>query len=162
LLGDAAQHSGGSRPVDASTARLQIVLRPASGRAADLEGWQLLTGRFRVPLHAERDAGGALFITGLRYRAFVPWAGLHPGLGAQVPIVLTLLPPGASHALRITLHDWQPQGAAYPGLPATLDEALRRRRERFVVEAVPADSVPAAVPAPAAALTACSLDLRRT
>lgn len=162
LLGDAAMQSGGSRLVDASTMRLQILLRPDSGRAADLDGWQLLVGRYRVPLRADQDASGAVLIMGLRYRAFVPWAGLHPGLGAQGPIVLTLLPPGAARGLRITLHDWQPQGEAYDGLPDSLDAARRRIRERFGVEVITADSVPEGLAPPAAAMTDYCFDLRRT
>jgi uncharacterized protein (DUF2126 family) len=113
-------------------------------------------------LRLERDERGAVFVMGLRYRAFVPWTGLHPGLGAQVPIVLTLLPPGAERGLRITLHDWQPQAKPYDGLPASLDEARRRVRERFVVEEIAQNEVPEAVTPPAEALTDYCFDLRRT
>jgi uncharacterized protein (DUF2126 family) len=162
LLGDAAVQEGGSRLVDASTARLQLSLRPCAGHAPDLDAWQLLAGRFRVPLRREQDESGAVFIMGLRYRAFVPWSGLHPGLGAQGPIVLTLLPPGAQQGLRVTLHDWQPQGKPYDGLPDSLDEARRRTRERFVVEQIAPDEAPDVVTPPAAALSDYCLDLRRT
>ncbi|MGB5474325.1 MAG: transglutaminase family protein [Gammaproteobacteria bacterium] len=162
LLGDAATQSGGSRLVDASTTRLQIMLRPASGHAADLDGWQLLAGRYRVPLRRDQDAFGAVLIMGLRYRAFVPWAGLHPGLGAQGPIVLTLLPPGGERGLRITLHVWQPQGEAYAGLPGSLDDARRRIRERFAVEVITADSAPEGIAPPAEAMSDYCFDLRRT
>lgn len=162
LLGDAATQSGGSRLVDASTTRLQITLRPVAGHAADLDGWQLLAGRYRVPLHQERDATGALLITGLRYRAFVPWIGLHPGLGAQGPVVLTLLPPAAGQGLRVTLHDWQPQGKPYAGLPDSLEEARRRLRERFVVDTIGSDTVPEGLTPPDEALSEFCFDLRRT
>ncbi|MEZ5543063.1 MAG: transglutaminase family protein [Pseudomonadota bacterium] len=162
LLGDVAQHSGGSRLVDASTTRLQLMLRPASGRAADLEGWQLRVGHYSVPMQAETDAAGALRLTGLRYRAFVPWTGLHPGLDAQGPIELMLLPPDGTRALRVTLHDWQPQGLAYPGLPGSVAAAARRRRERCVAQEVAAERSPGAGPPPAEALSAYCFDLRCT
>jgi uncharacterized protein (DUF2126 family) len=162
LLGDAATQQGGSRLVDASTKRLQLSLRPGSAHTPDPDSWQLLAGYYRVPLRLERDERGAVFVMGLRYRAFVPWTGLHPGLGAQVPIVLTLLPPGAERGLRITLHDWQPQAKPYDGLPASLDEARRRVRERFVVEEIAQNEVPEAVTPPAEALTDYCFDLRRT
>jgi uncharacterized protein (DUF2126 family) len=162
LLGDAAAQEGGSRLVDASTARLQITLRPSAAQAVDLVGWQLLAGRYRVPLRRETDGSGTVFITGLRYRAFVPSTGLHPGIGAQVPIVLTLLPPDGEGALRITLHKWQPQGKPYDGLPESLEEAYRRIRERFVVERIAPEEAPAAVAPPAEALSEYCLDLRRT
>jgi len=162
LLGDAAMQSGGSRLVDASTSRLQITLRPGNGRADGLEGWRLLANRYRVPLRRERDAAGTLFITGLRFRAFVPWIGLHPGLDAQGPVVLSLLPPGAEQGLRVTLHDWQPQGQAYNGLPDSLAEARRRLGERFVAEAIAADAVPEGIAPPAESTSEYCFDLRRT
>jgi uncharacterized protein (DUF2126 family) len=161
LVGDAATQTGGSRLVDASTLRLQLTLRPCDDRAADLDGWQLLAGRFRLTLRSEHDATGTLRITGLRYRAFVPWTGLHPGIGAQVPVVLTLLPPDGERALRVTLHDWQPQGKPYQGLPDSLDEARQRISERFVVEDIPRHEAPEAVaPAPESLSDYC-FDLRR-
>ena len=162
LLGDAATQAGGSRLVDASTTRLQITLRPCGDHPPDLEGWQLLAGQYQVPLRRERDESGAVLIMGLRYRAFVPWTGLHPGIGAQVPIVLTLLPPAAAQGLRVTLHDWQPQAKPYDGLPASLAEAQRRIGERFVVEAIGQSDAPVAVTPPDEALSDYCLDLRRT
>ena len=163
LLGDAASQEGGSsRLVDASTTRLQLSLRPAGGNKTDLLGWQLLAGGYRVPLRDERDERGALGVMGLRYRSFVPWTGLHPGIGVQAPVVLTLLPPAGGHGLRITLHEWQPQGAPYQGLPATPEEAGRRRDERFVVEELPLERAPESLPPPPEALGDYCLDLRRT
>lgn len=163
LLGDAASQEGGSsRLVDASTTRLQLSLRFAGGNRKDLDGWQLLAGGYRVPLRDERDEGGALGVMGLRYRSFVPWTGLHPGIGVQAPVVLTLLPPAGGHGLRITLHEWQPQGAPYQGLPATPEEAGNRRDERFVVEELPLERAPESLPPPPEALSDYCLDLRRT
>ena len=162
LLGDAATQQGGSRLVDASTTRLQLSLRPCGDQDFDRDGWQLLAGRYRVPLRRERDESGTVFIMGLRYRAFVPWTGLHPGIGAQGPIELILLPPGAKRGLRVTLHDWQPQGNAYDGLPDSLEEAQRRIRERFVVEEIAPNEAPDALMPPAGALSDYCLDLRRT
>jgi uncharacterized protein (DUF2126 family) len=162
LLGDAAAQAGGTRLVDASTLRLQLTLRPCGGNTADLDDWQLLAGRYRLPLRKEQDTTGVLYILGLRYRAFLPWSGLHPGLAAQVPIVLTLLPPeGGASALRITLHDWQPQGMPYDGLPDSIAEAQRRTGERFVIEAIPPEDAPGALTPPAEALTDYCFDLRR-
>jgi len=163
LLGDAASQEGGSsRLVDASTTRLQLSLRPSGGNNTDLDGWQLLAGGYRVPLRDEQDDRGALRVMGLRYRSFVPWTGLHPGIGAQGPVVLILVPPAGGHGLRITLHEWQPQGAPYQGLPATLEEAGRRRRERFLVEELLFDPAPQALSPPSEALSDYCLDLRRT
>jgi len=162
LLGDAAMQEGGSRLVDASTTRLQLTLRSSKLSAEDLNGWQLLAGCYRVPLRQEQDETDTVFIMGLRFRAFVPWLGLHPKVGAQGPIVLTLLPPGAERGFRVTLHDWQPEGKPYDGLPDSMDEAKRRIRERFVVEEITPSEAPDAVNPPAEALSDYCLDLRRT
>ncbi len=161
LLGDATTQQGGSRLVDASTTRLQLTLRFCGAHGPDLGGWQLLANRFRVPLRREQDESGPVFIRGLRYRAFVPWTGLHPGMGSQGPIVLTLLPPGAERGLRMTLHDWQPQEEPYDGLPDSIEEAQRRIRERFVVEEFAVIAAPGAVTPPDDALSDYCLDLRR-
>ena len=162
LLGDASEQAGGSRLVDASTKRLQLALRPCGDQDADLDGWRLLAGNYRVPLRREQDGAGVVLITGLRYRAFVPWTGLHPGLGAQTPIVLYLLPPGGKNGLRCTLHDWQPEGTPYDGLPDDLDEARRRIAERFVIEEITPDHAPRETTPPDDAVGDYCLDLRRT
>jgi uncharacterized protein (DUF2126 family) len=163
LLGDAALQAGGSRLVDASTARLQITLRAADAAAADALGdWQLHVAGVRIPLRDEVDEAGKVRLTGLRYRAFEPWIGLHPGIGKQAPVVLLLCRPGLDSAIRITLHDWQPQGEAYDGLPQNLQEARRRIAERFVVEILPAADIPAPRTPPPEALSDYCLDLRRT
>ena len=161
LLGDAATQQGGSRLVDASTTRLQLALRPCGNQDSGLDDWQLLAGRYRVPLRREQDESGTVLIKGLRYRAFAPWTGLHPGIGAQGPIVLTLLPPGTKHGLRVTLHDWQPQGNPYDGLPDSIEEAQRRTLERFVVEEVEVTACSDVVMPPTDALSDYCFDLRR-
>ncbi len=163
LLGDAASQEGGSsRLVDASTTRLQLSLRLANGDDGDLDGWQLFAGGYRLPLRTEQDERGVLRIAGLRYRSFVPWIGLHPGVDRQSPVALTLVPPpGNSGALRVILHEWQPQARPYDGLPATVEEADSRRRERFVVETVPAEVLSAMMEPPEEAVTDYCLDLRR-
>jgi uncharacterized protein (DUF2126 family) len=162
LLGDSAsQERGSSRLVDASTTRLQLSLRPDSGMISDLHGWQLLAGGYRLPLREAADERGPLGLMGLRYRSFQPWTGLHPGIAAQGPVVLTLLPPEGENALRVTLHEWQPQGAPYQGLPESLEEAIRRRGERFVVEELTSASAIEVLTPPAEAVSGYCLDLRR-
>ena len=148
--------------MDASTTRLQLSLRLTNGDDGDLDGWQLAAGGYRVPLRTEQDERGVLRIAGLRYRSFVPWIGLHPGVGTQAPVALTLVPPaGSSGALRVTLHEWQPQARPYDGLPAHIEDADSRRQERFVVEHVPLESVSEMMEPPHEAVTEYCLDLRR-
>lgn len=161
LLGDAAsQETGSSRLVDASTVRLQLSVRIDREQTDEPLDWQLLAGPYRLPLRQERDPDGQVGIMGLRYRSFVPWVGLHPGLQAQTPIQLTLISPTGKRALRITLHEWQPESKPYDGLPATFEEALRRREERFMVEEIPIQEVEIQDP-PNDALSDYCFDLRR-
>jgi uncharacterized protein (DUF2126 family) len=161
LLGDSATQQGGSRLVDASTTRLQLMLRPIDPPSAELDRGVLLANGYRLPLRRERDEIGAVYVTGLRYRAFVPWTGLHPGLGAQGPVVLALQPPGAQRGLRVTLHDWQPQGNAYDGLPDSIAEARRRICERFVVEEITLEEFPDPLEPPPECLSEHCFDLRQ-
>jgi hypothetical protein len=85
---------------------------------------------------------------------------MHPTLGAQTPLTLTLQHPGSAAAYRLTLHDWRPDGAAYPGLPDDLDDAARRRQERLVTQELPRAALPLTVAPPADCLTPWCLDLR--
>jgi uncharacterized protein (DUF2126 family) len=73
-------------------------------------------------------------VAGLRYRAFVPRPGLHPGLPAQDPLVLTWEREG--QRMGIELHGWSPGGGTYPGLPGDAAEARRRCRERVRIHEV--------------------------
>ncbi|MDX1432788.1 MAG: transglutaminase family protein, partial [Gammaproteobacteria bacterium] len=133
LVGDVAtQEQGGSRLVDASTARIEVRLR-ASGEGSDLDGWRLSALGWDLPLREERDAHGPVRLVGLRYRSFAPWRGLHPTLTVQAPLELAI-----AHALhgawRVTLHEWRPDGGPYAGLPVDAEEARARRDARCVLE----------------------------
>ncbi|MCP5419305.1 MAG: transglutaminase family protein [Gammaproteobacteria bacterium] len=160
LVGDSAsQEHGGSRLVDASTARLEVQIRPHSGLEQDVHRWLLSTRGYHIPLRLERDAQGPLGIVGLRYRRFKPWCGLHPLLEAQSPVSLVLTDSRqAATALGVTWHEWKPQGGGYDGLPSDFDEARQRCAERFVVESLgePVN----VVPPPEHALNPYCLDLR--
>jgi uncharacterized protein (DUF2126 family) len=144
LLGDAAspEQGGTSRLVDASTARLELRLRPAEDGAQAWNDAQLLSRGVTLPMRTEQDALGPLKVYGLRYRSFVPTWGLHPALGAQTPVSLLLRQPDQPADQLVTLHEWPPTGEAYDGLPEDLAEARRRRAERVTVQAVPSTAAP--------------------
>jgi uncharacterized protein (DUF2126 family) len=162
LVGDtASQEVGGSRLVDASTARLQVLLRTTDETAPPIDGWQLLTNGLEIPLCREEGPQGVVKLTGLRFRDFVPWLGLHPGLEAQGKVDLTLTHPALDDALKLSLHNWRPDGTPYPGLPEDLVDAAQRRAERLVLQRVPRISLPPALAPPKTALTKHSIDLRR-
>lgn len=161
LLGDvASQEGGGSRLVDASTARLQVLLCALGPGAPPVDGWQLRVADHLVPLRHEHGPWGDVRLTGLRFRDFKPRHGLHPGLEAQGPIRFVLSHPEVAIALEAELHGWQPQGLAYAGLPGDLAEAAARRAERLLTRRVAARTLPASIPPPPSALSPFSLDLR--
>jgi uncharacterized protein (DUF2126 family) len=158
LLGDvAAQEHGGSRLVDASTARIEVRLRQ-SGDESDLRDWRISALGWDLPLNDDSDAAGAVRLIGLRYRSFLPWRGLHPTLPAQAPLSLTVAHP-VHGAWRLTLHEWRPDGGPYAGLPADHEEARARRDARCVLEPLDAP-LPDALAPPAAALGDHMVDLR--
>ena len=174
LVGDAAspEQSGSSRFVDASTTRIEIRWRPPSAGAAgtlDTGHWQdgaLSVDGVTLPLRPERDSRGDLKVFGVRYASFAPRSGLHPVLGSQAPLTLTLGHTDHDVQYDVTLHEWQPDGEAYPGLPVDLLEAGERRAARMTVvardrpaRAPPDESDTEARPA-SQGLTAYSLDRR--
>jgi len=146
LLGDVASQEGRTaRLVDASSERLELLVSSPGtppGRIA-AQGVE-------VVLEA---AGGPLHVGAVRYRAFAPSPGLHPGLGPHDPLVVEWERRG--EAIRVELHGWKPGGGAYEGLPADGEEAARRRKERVVVRP---GRFRTPLRAPSARLT---LDLRR-
>jgi uncharacterized protein (DUF2126 family) len=125
LIGDAAtvsQH--GARLVDASTSRLQLLVR-----APERAPWGRISANgWLVPLQAVPAGEHACAVGSVLYRTFVPYAGLHPYVGAHDPLTIEWERDGHSAALR--LHAWRPGGGGYAGLPADGSEAEFRRAER--------------------------------
>lgn len=150
LLGDAAspEQGGSSRLVDASTARIELRLRPTDDAASDWRDWRIEVGERVLPLRHERDGRGDAAVYGLRYRSFVPSWGLHPTLGSQMPLSLRLRHPRQEHDRLLTLHEWHPRGEAYAGLPADKTEAARRRTQRLGLQLVPRSLARTHQPAP--------------
>jgi uncharacterized protein (DUF2126 family) len=123
LFGDvASQERATARLVDASCERVEVAISLPPGQPpgrVGVAGWEL-------PLHLAD--GGRRHVAGVRYRAFTPRPGLHPGLPALDPLVITWEREG--QRLGLELHGWLPEGGTYDGLPADATEARRRRRER--------------------------------
>lgn len=162
LVGDAGtQEAGDSRLVDSSTTRLELCLRPVGSAPIEVfSDWRLAVNGLLLPLRLDRDTRGPARVFALRYRSFLPSLGLHPALGPQGPLRLTLFHPQRSEALAITLHEWRPDNAPYPGLPADLTVARERRSERCITARVAAPDPASLRPPAREALTAYSLDLR--
>jgi len=123
LFGDvASQERATARLVDASAERVEVCVTLPQGQHPG----RLAAAGWEVPLHVLD--GGRRHVAALRWRAFAPRPGLHPGLPALDPLVITWERDGQRTA--IELHGWRPGGGAYEGLPADAGEARRRRRER--------------------------------
>ena len=137
LLGDtASQEHAGARLVDASTERLEIVVRTSSTTRPG----SLSVGGTRVPLVPLLASPGgraseASYVAAVRYRAFVPAPGLHASLSANDPIRFVWT--RGDRAIAVTLHAWRPDGGGYDGLPTSEPEAARRRKERVVIAPCP-------------------------
>ncbi|NVO07490.1 MAG: transglutaminase family protein [Rhodoferax sp.] len=141
LVGDASspQQTGSSRTVDASTTRIEVRWMPPT---VEMEGsaplgswhdWGIYVNEIRLPLNHEQDSHGALAVFGIRYSSFVPGNGLHPTLVDQTPITLMLRHPHMEEQYVVKLHEWHPDGLAYPGLPRDLEDARERRSARVTV-----------------------------
>lgn len=161
LVGDAAsQESRGARLMDSSSQRIELLLRPNSGKAGDLGSWEAVISGCRFVLPHATDSQGAAQVLGLRFRAFVPQVGLHPTVQAQTPLHLTLHDPAREKAFFVEIHDWKPGGGAYDGLPRDEIEAAARRLERIVIGNADFSRSPMPAPVPGALSPWC-LDLRR-
>ena len=153
LLGDtASQEHAGARLVDASTQRIELqVHAPAST-------WPGHVTVQNVPIPLVRS--GARHLAGVRYRAFVPSPGLHASLPVHDPLEVVWI--RGARAITLLLHAWKPGGGGYDGLPASRDEAERRRKERVIVRARSIQPRTEPMPAlPSANDVRFTVDLRR-
>lgn len=149
-----------SRLIDSSTQRVEWCLRVTDHSRQSPDRWRLAAADWRIPARHEQEGHDNLLVCGIRYRAFQPWRGLHPGLAPQAPVQLRVSNESTGQDWRITLHEWKPDGGGYEGLPKDAEESRRRRRERVVVEAEAQESCAEPRVPPGLAVTPYGLDLR--
>lgn len=160
LVGDASsQEQGSSRLVDASTQRIELSLSARPGFEDRFAGWRVRVEGVELPIDVMTADGTRAF--GLRYRAFVPWQGLHPTLGATDSFTITLYHTETDHACEFRWYEWRPVGGAYPGVPSDLGEARARRAERLVAHPLRRGELPEPMAPPPGSVTRWSFDLRR-
>jgi len=159
LIGDAtAQPRSDSRLIDASTARIE--LRLTALNESNVNDWKLRINGVAAYFDSALNHTTTC-LAGIRYRCFTPYIGLHPKMPALDRVNLILEPPNSALALELTVFEWQPQGGAYPGLPANLAEARNRRRERLVIAEIAAATLPKAKSMPVSAINNFYFDMRR-
>ena len=137
--------SGGTgRSVDSSLERMQVRLTRLPAGASSTRLVLLCNGR-RVPLGATAVPGEQ--VAGIRYRARMLSAALHPTIPVHTPLVFDLLEidaPGATECrvlARCTYFAGPPDGSVHTTRPRDAEEARARRQERFVLSAPPAGLV---------------------
>ena len=132
LLGDlSSQEQHGARLVDASTTRLELLIRSPRAGALGL----VAANGFRVPLLPITGPATERGIGSVIYRTFAPQIGLHPALAVNDPLLIEWQRDGA--CIRAELHAWKPGGGPYAGLPADDAEARARREARVVITSGP-------------------------
>jgi uncharacterized protein (DUF2126 family) len=127
------------RSVDSSLERVQVALQGYVDRARYIV---TCNGR-RVPLQPCAEPG--TLVAGVRYRARMLKASLHPSIPIHAPLNFELIDALNGRSLsRCAYHVAAPQGHVYSGIPADAVAAEARRAERFIV--MEPAVTPAAIP----------------
>ncbi len=125
------------RSVDSSLERMQIKL---SGVVTAGRYVVACNGR-RVPLAPTTIPGES--IAGIRFRARMLSAALHPTVPVHTPLTFDLIDTWANRAIaRCSYHAGPPDGSVHTTKPTNAEQARERRRERFLVQAPPSGNTP--------------------
>lgn len=121
---------GSSRFVDSSIERLQISLA-----SDDPKQYVVLCNDNILDLRPldSNDTEASSVYTGLRYRAWAPVGGIHPGIQPHAPLVLDVRDRKDYRLIiRCVYYSQSPDGEDYEDYPQDEMEAARRREERFI------------------------------
>lgn len=128
VLAEETTSGGTIRNVDSSVERVQVRV---SGLTANSRYVVACNGR-RVPLQPSAEPRVA--VAGVRFRARKLSATLHPTIPVHAPLTFTLIDRFSGRSLgQCVYRVGPPEGREYSGRPASAEEALVRRLERFEV-----------------------------
>jgi uncharacterized protein (DUF2126 family)/transglutaminase-like putative cysteine protease len=154
VLAEETTASGTGRSVDSSLERIQIKV---TGLPLDSRYVVTCNGR-RVPLHPSGIPGEAL--AGIRYRARMLSATLHPSIPVHTPLHFDLIDTAKKRSVgHCAYYSGEPDGSLYSARPADAEDARQRRQRRFVVS-TPPDQPIATPPTEDNAIFPMTLDLR--
>jgi uncharacterized protein (DUF2126 family) len=125
VLGEESTGSGTARYVDSSLERLQVRVSGWND-----ERYALACNGVAVKLSSTDMAGDR--VGAVRFKAWQPYSALHPGIGAQVPLVFDIYDRWSGRSIGgATHHVSHPGGRSYETFPVNANEAEARRRSRF-------------------------------
>ena len=154
VLGEEPGGGGTSRFVDSSIERLQVRLSGVTGE----RHFVTCNGR-RMPLRSTGTRGE--FVAGVRYRAWKPYACLHPTINEHTPLVFDVYDSWNRRAVAgATYYPAHPAGRNYDTFPVNSYEAEARRLTRFVTLGHTPGPYEPPVETPNPEFP-CTLDLRR-
>lgn len=154
LMAEESRGSDTVRVVDNSSDRLQLTLSDAGL----LQRGKLLVNEVEVPFE-EVDG---LMICGIRYKCASAYPALHPHVPIQSPLWFEWVDRESGITTAAArYHFWNPDGPVYESRPKTLDEARKRREDRWETAPDLIGNRPKPIPPKLAPEYRYTLDLRR-